>query len=89
MQDRAGPPCAGRVQWIDTLLDAAADDRRDVGTQVKLDLNAIMELAGTLKDVLPLEILPPADKEELARQMRVRNFKALELSMPGPACAGL
>src|SRR6266487_3376411 len=50
-----------------------------MGTQAKLDLSAVMEMAGTLRDVLPLEILPQADREELARQMRVRNFKADEV----------
>ena len=50
-----------------------------MATQVKLDLTAVMELAGTLSDVLPLEILPETDKEELARQMRVRNFKTDEV----------
>jgi CRP/FNR family transcriptional regulator/CRP/FNR family cyclic AMP-dependent transcriptional regulator len=50
-----------------------------MGTQLRLDLNAAMELAGKLRDVLPLDILPAADKEELARQMRVRNFKADEV----------
>ncbi len=50
-----------------------------MGTQAKLDLDAVMELAGSLRDVLPLEILPQSDKEELARQMRVRSFKADEV----------
>jgi CRP-like cAMP-binding protein len=47
-----------------------------MGADARLDLKALMEMAGTLKDVLPLDILPEADREELARQMRVREFKA-------------
>ncbi len=50
-----------------------------MGTQVALDFDAVMSLAGTLKDVLPLDILPQPDREELARQMRVRKFKADEV----------
>jgi CRP-like cAMP-binding protein len=50
-----------------------------MGAQLRLDLNAIMEMAGTLSDVLPLEILPETDREELARQMRVRNFRSGEV----------
>jgi len=50
-----------------------------MGTQLKLDLDAVMELAGTLRDVLPLDILPEDDKRELAREMRVRNFSADEV----------
>jgi len=38
-----------------------------------------MELAGTLRDVLPLHILAQADKEELARSMRLRHFDANEV----------
>ena len=43
------------------------------------DLDAMMRLASTLHDVLPLEILPQADKEELARSMRTRRFAADEV----------
>lgn len=50
-----------------------------MGTLLKLDLDAVMTMAGGLKDVLPLEILPQPDREELARQMRVRRFKADEV----------
>ncbi len=47
--------------------------------QTALDLKAIMEFAGKLRDVLPLDILSPEDKEEFARRMRVRKFKADEV----------
>ena len=46
---------------------------------MSLDLIAVMEMAGTLRDVLPLEILPQEDREDLARQIRVRKFKADEV----------
>jgi CRP/FNR family transcriptional regulator/CRP/FNR family cyclic AMP-dependent transcriptional regulator len=39
----------------------------------------MMRLAGTLDDVLPLDILPQADKEELVGGMRVRTFAADEV----------
>ena len=38
----------------------------------------ILALAGTLGDVLPLEVLPDADRLELATSMAVRKFKADE-----------
>lgn len=50
-----------------------------MGTVVKLDFTAVMTLAGGLKDVLPIDILPQPDREDLARQMRVRRFKADEV----------
>src|SRR5439155_13342676 len=37
------------------------------------------EYAGKLRDVLPLHILEQSDKEDLARQMHVRHFKADEV----------
>ena len=46
---------------------------------MSLDLIAVMEMSGTLRDVLPLEILPQEDREDLARQIRVRKFKADEV----------
>ena|SRR5438132_1162336 len=42
-------------------------------------MRQLMDLAHTLSDVLPLHILPPADKEELARSMRLRLFDADEV----------
>lgn len=47
--------------------------------QTSPDLRAIMDFAGKLRDVLPIDILSPEDKEELARRMRVRHFKADEV----------
>ena len=38
-----------------------------------------MEYAGKLRDVLPIHILEQSDKEDLARQMHVRHFKADEV----------
>ena len=38
-----------------------------------------MEYAGKLRDVLPLDILERVDKEELARRMKIRHFKADEV----------
>jgi CRP/FNR family transcriptional regulator, cyclic AMP receptor protein len=43
------------------------------------DLRAMMDFAGRLRDVLPIDILTQDDKEELARRMRVRHFKADEV----------
>lgn len=48
-------------------------------TQMAPDLRAMMDFAGRLRDVLPLDILTQDDKEELARRMRVRHFKADEV----------
>lgn len=42
-------------------------------------MKQLMELAGTLRDVLPLHILAQSDKEELARSMRLRQFDANEV----------
>ena len=39
----------------------------------------ILALAGTLGDVLPLEVLPDADRLELGTSMAVRKFKADEV----------
>ena len=50
-----------------------------VQTQAQPDLKAIMEYAGKLRDVLPIHILEQTDKEDLARQMHVRHFKADEV----------
>lgn len=50
-----------------------------MGTSLKLDFDAVRTMAGGLKDVLPLEILPEVDRDELVRQMRVRRFKADEV----------
>src|SRR5438034_1808516 len=50
-----------------------------VQAQAQPDLKAIMEYAGKLRDVLPLHILEQSDKEDLARQMHVRHFKADEV----------
>jgi CRP/FNR family transcriptional regulator/CRP/FNR family cyclic AMP-dependent transcriptional regulator len=47
--------------------------------QASPGLDAMMRLAGTLRDVLPLDILPQADKEELAGAMRSRKFAADEV----------
>lgn len=44
-----------------------------------LDLAAMMAMASTLRDVLPLDILPRSDKEELAGAMRARRFDADEV----------
>ncbi len=44
-----------------------------------IDQKARMEMAATLADVLPLQILPEGDREELARQMRVRRYRAGEV----------
>lgn len=44
-----------------------------------LDLRTIREIAGTLRDVLPLDILDDSDQEELARQMRVRRYRTGEV----------
>ncbi len=38
-----------------------------------------MEMAGTLKDVLPIDILSQSDQEELVGEMRVRRFRAGEV----------
>ena len=38
-----------------------------------------MRLAGTLRDVLPIDILSEADKRELASSMRLRRFQANEV----------
>lgn len=46
---------------------------------VSLELQEIMRFARKLEDVLPLDILSQADKEELARRMRIRQFKADEV----------
>ena len=48
-------------------------------TQTEIDLKATMEFAGKLRDVLPLDILSQGDKEDFARSMRVRKFKADEV----------
>jgi len=50
-----------------------------LGTQTEIDLKATMEFAGKLRDVLPLDILSQGDKEDFARSMRVRTFKADEV----------
>jgi CRP-like cAMP-binding protein len=50
-----------------------------VATQTEIDLKATMEFAGKLRDVLPLDILSQGDKEDFARSMRVRKFKADEV----------
>src|SRR4051812_19602272 len=42
-------------------------------------MRQLMDLAGTLRDVLPLHILAQKDKEELARAMRLRHFEANEV----------
>jgi CRP/FNR family transcriptional regulator/CRP/FNR family cyclic AMP-dependent transcriptional regulator len=42
-------------------------------------MRQLMDLAGTLRDVLPIHILPQADKEELARSMRLRRFDPNEV----------
>lgn len=47
--------------------------------QASPDLDGMMRLASALHDVLPLDILPPADKEELAGSMRTRKFAADEV----------
>jgi CRP-like cAMP-binding protein len=46
---------------------------------VSLELQELMRFARKLEDVLPLDILSQSDKEELARRMRVRHFKADEV----------
>lgn len=46
---------------------------------MSLDLQEIMRFARRLEDVLPLDILSQQDKEELARRMRIRQFKADEV----------
>jgi CRP-like cAMP-binding protein len=43
------------------------------------DLRTIMDFAANLRDVLPIDILSQEDKEEFARRMRVRHFKADEV----------
>ena len=43
------------------------------------DLDAMMRLAGSLRDVLPVDILPRGDKEELVRAMRTRRFREGEV----------
>ena len=50
-----------------------------MASQIAPDLKAIMEFAGNLRDVLPLHILSQSDKEEFARSMRIRKFKADEV----------
>ena len=69
------------------MLDLA----RQNSPVTQLDTKKLMELAGTLRDVLPLHILPQPDKEELARSMRLRHFDANEVVFhtgdpPGDAC---
>lgn len=45
-----------------------------MGVQVRISFKELMEMAGTLGDVLPLGILPEADRQEFVREMRVRRF---------------
>jgi CRP/FNR family cyclic AMP-dependent transcriptional regulator len=49
-----------------------------VGTAAR-DLDGILAMAGELGDVLPLDILPVADRLELASHMRVRRFRPDEV----------
>lgn len=42
-------------------------------------LNELREMARTLGDVLPIEILSEAEREDLAQQMHLRKFKAEEV----------
>jgi CRP/FNR family transcriptional regulator, cyclic AMP receptor protein len=44
-----------------------------------MQVDELLTMAGTLGDVLPLEILPESDRIELARQMSVRRFKQQEV----------
>ncbi len=46
---------------------------------VILDREALMNMVWTLRDVLPLEILPEEDRGDLVRDMRVRRFRADEI----------
>jgi CRP-like cAMP-binding protein len=50
-----------------------------VPAHTALDLEAIMEYADKLRDVLPVDILTREDKEELARRMHIRHFRADEV----------
>ena len=50
-----------------------------MSTPTEIDLKATMEFAGKLRDVLPIDILSQGDKEDFARSMRVRRFKADEV----------
>jgi CRP/FNR family cyclic AMP-dependent transcriptional regulator len=44
-----------------------------------VELGDLMEMAGSLRDVLPIEILPDDDRLELVKQMHVRRFRAGEV----------
>lgn len=60
-------------------MNEAPAGEEGLGTQVPLEFDAVMTMAGTLGDVLPLSILPETDRQELAREMRVRSFSAGEV----------
>lgn len=46
---------------------------------VETDLESLLNMASTLRDVLPIEILTEDDRRELCRDMHVRRFRADEV----------
>ena len=44
-----------------------------------MELEELMRMSGALRDVLPLEILPEADRRELAQTMRARTIRGGEV----------
>ena len=73
------PPVPGSSPGDGSERRRHAAEGEALQTESGLELEAVMEFARKLGDVLPLHILTQADKEELAAHMRIRHFKTDEV----------